>query len=218
MPPRNVLLLATLLVALPAAAQYRDAEKADAITRASADTILGKPYAGPAVATPRGADGKPLLTGFWKLLHEAGKPDGNLGKDRPGFALPYTARGREALAANFRTIDPEARCIITGNPRLLTSVLPLEILQTPGRLGIFHQLGWHRWVWLDGRKPDTDPDPRYLGNSIGHWEGDTLVIESTGRTAPTARCGWTTTPIRSAAVRAWSSAGRGPTSTTSIWN
>jgi hypothetical protein len=177
---RNALLLTTLLVAMPAAAQYRDAEKPDGITRRSADVILGKPYNGPVVATPRDAAGKPLLTGFWKLLHEPGKPDGNLAKDRPGFALPYTARGREVLQANYQTIDPEARCVITGNPRLLTSVLPFEILQTPKRLAFFHQLSWHRWVWLDGRKPDADPDPRYLGNSIGHWDGDTLVIESTG--------------------------------------
>ena len=147
--------------------------------RSAADTLLGKQYTGPSQQTPRGADGKPLLTGYWKLLHEDGKPDGNLGKDRPGFALPYTDRGRAALAATFKQVDPEARCIITGIPRLLTSVLPFEILQTPQRLGTFHALSWHRWVWLDGRTPDPDADPRYLGNAIGHWDGDTLVIEST---------------------------------------
>src|SRR5687767_7403990 len=93
-------------------------------SRSAAAILLGQPHDGPSVATPRGADGKPLLTGYWKLLHEPGKPDGNLGKDRPGFALPLTAKGQEILAANYKTIDPEARCIITGIPRLLTSVLP----------------------------------------------------------------------------------------------
>ena len=121
-----------------------------------------------------------MLTGYWKLLHEDGKPDGNLGKDRPGFALPYTAKGKEVLALNHQTVDPEARCIITGIPRLLTSVLPFEILHTPQRLGTFHALSWHRWVWLDGRAPDPEQDPRYLGNAIGRWDGDTLVIESSG--------------------------------------
>ena len=145
------------------------------------DTLLGKPYNGQVKATPRGADGKPLLTGYWKLLRESGKPDGNLAKDEPDRTLPYTAKGKAALEYNqTKTIDPEARCLITGIPRLLTSVLPFEILQTPERLGTFHYLSWHRWVWLDRRKPDADPDPRYLGNAIGHWEGDTLVIESTG--------------------------------------
>jgi len=145
----------------------------------SADTILGKPYTGPKAATPRGLDGKPVLTGFWKLIHEDGKPDGNLAKDLPGFKLPYSAAGQEALEANFETIDPEARCIITGTPRILTSVLPFEILQTPKRVAFLHQLSWHRWVWLDGRKVDPEADPRYFGNAIARWDRDTFVIEST---------------------------------------
>lgn len=147
----------------------------------SASVLLGKPYTGPRVATPRGADGKPTLTGYWKLLREPGKPDGNLGKDLPGFRLPYSEAGQKALRYNVEeTIDPEARCLITGIPRLLTSVLPFEILHTPKRLETVHYLSWHRWVWLDGRRHDADPDPRYLGNAVGRWEGDTLVIESVG--------------------------------------
>lgn len=147
----------------------------------SAEVLLGKEYHGPKVATPRDAEGKPLLTGYWKLLHEPGKPDGNLGKDQPQFRLPYSTQGERVLQDNLtKVVDPEARCIITGIPRLLTSVLPFEILQTPKRLGTFHQLSWHRWVWLDGRKHEEDPDPEYLGNAVGHWEGDTLVIESIG--------------------------------------
>src|SRR5688572_3996835 len=95
------------------------------------DVLLGKPNSGSPVATPRGADGKPLLTGYWKLLREDGKPDGNLAKDEAGLALPYSERGKDALEYNqTKTIDPEARCLITGIPRLLTSVLPFEILHT----------------------------------------------------------------------------------------
>jgi hypothetical protein len=148
--------------------------------RSPAEVLLGKQYNGARQETPRGAQGKPLLTGYWKLLHEDDKPDGNLGKDRPDFALPYTQKGKDALAANYKTVDPEARCIITGIPRLLTTVLPFEILHTPERLGTFHALSWHRWVWLDGRARDPEEDPRYLGNAIGRWDGDTLVIESAG--------------------------------------
>src|SRR5262245_54602281 len=150
-------------------------------TRSAADILLGKPYEGAASPTPRGADGKPLLTGYWKLLHEDGKPDGNLAKDESDRTLPYSAKGKSALEYNLtKTIDPEARCLLSGIPRLLTSVLPFEILQTPERLGTFHYLSWHRWVWLDGREPSTDPDPHYLGNAIGHWDGDVLVVESRG--------------------------------------
>lgn len=147
----------------------------------SAEVLLGKEYRGPKVATPRDAQGKPLLTGYWKLLHETGKPDGNLAKDEPDFRLPYSRKGEQVLHENLtNVVDPEARCIITGIPRLLTSVLPFEILHTPKRLGTFHQLSWHRWVWLDGRQPEQDPDPEYLGNAVGRWEGDVLVVESSG--------------------------------------
>ena len=175
-----MLLCACAALSPPAAAQYRDEAKPDGITAQSERHWLAQPYTGKRVATPRGADGKPSLGGYWKLVHEPGKPDGNLGKDRPGFALPYSARGREVLAANHEVIDPEARCIITGIPRALTGVLPFEIIHTPKRLATLHQLGWHRWVWLDGRAETGDPDPRYTGNGIGTWDGDTLVIRSQG--------------------------------------
>jgi hypothetical protein len=175
-----VLLAAVALTAC--SSSNDDAPAANATATLSAEEVLlGKPYTGTPTATPRGADGKPLLTGYWKLLRDAGKPDGNLAKDEPNRTLPYSEKGKAALQYNVTsTIDPEARCLITGIPRLLTSVLPFEILQTSERLGTFHSLGWHRWVWLDGRSPDSDPDPHYLGNAIGHWDGDTLVIESTG--------------------------------------
>jgi hypothetical protein len=126
-------------------------------------------------------DGHPSFTGYWKLQREPGRPDGNLGKDEPGFVLPYSAAGRARLAYNrTQTIDPEARCLISGIPRLLTGVLPFEIVHTPQRIGMFYYLGWHRLTWLDGRKVESDADPHYLGNSSGRWEGDTLVIESRG--------------------------------------
>jgi hypothetical protein len=165
--------MALAIVGAPASAQTLTGRAAEA-------AILGQPYAGPVVATPRDAAGKPLLTGLWKLVHEDGKPDGNLGKDQPGFALPYTSAGKAALAANYKIVDPEARCIVPGNPRVLTSVLPFEVLQTPKRLAFVPQLGWHRWVWLDGRGRVEDEDPRYYGNALGRWDGDVLVIESTG--------------------------------------
>ena len=134
-------------------------------TRSSAETLLGRPYDGPAAETPRGADGKPLLTGYWKLLHEDGKPDGNLGKDGPTSRCLTPRKARRCWRSIIRTVDPEARCIITGIPRLLTSVLPFEILHTPERLGTFHALSWHRWVWLDGRAGDPEQDP-------GTWQCD----------------------------------------------
>jgi len=176
--PIGALVGALALSAMAISPALAQSDKTAPSWQGSADILLGKPYNGPRIDTPRGQDGKPVLSGFWKLLHEDGKPDGNLGKDEPGFALPYSDRGKAALAADYKTIDPEARCIILGLPRLSTSVLPFEILQTSQRVGFFYQLSWHRSVPLNGGKLDADPDPRFFGNSVSRWDGDTLVIES----------------------------------------
>jgi hypothetical protein len=131
--------------------------------------------------TPRTPEGKPDLTGFWKPIHEAGKPTGNLGRDEPGYRLPFTEAGLKALDFNLHhTIDPEALCILGGIPRHNASGLPFEILQTKSRLATLYLYNTHRFVWLDGRKLEADPDPRYFGNAIGEWKGDTLVITSIG--------------------------------------
>ncbi|MFT4246897.1 MAG: hypothetical protein QM581_02510 [Pseudomonas sp.] len=166
-----------LVTMTSAHAQYRDEAKPDGITEKSKLIILGQDVHRKD-PTPIGVDGHPSLTGYWKLLHEDGKPDGNIGKDLPGYELPYSPAGRAQLVENFKQIDPEARCIITGLPRAETGVLPFEIIHTPERLASLYQLGWHRWVWIDGRAPASDPDPRYAGNAVGRWEGNTLVIES----------------------------------------
>lgn len=140
--------------------------------------VIPKP---PFHPTPRGLDGKPDLTGFWKPIREAGKPGGNLAKDEPNFRLPYSAAGLKALDYNLNhTIDPEALCILGGIPRHNASGLPFEILHTPKRLATLYLYNTHRWVWIDGRAPDPDPEPRYFGNAIGKWEGDTLVISTIG--------------------------------------
>src|SRR4051812_2876722 len=110
------MLLLASLVAL--AGCSRSTNVAAAAPESNEDLLLGKPYSGAAAPAPRGADGRPLLTGYWKVLRDPGKPDGNLAKDQPGQLLPYSARGEAALEYNLtRTIDPEARCLITGIPR-----------------------------------------------------------------------------------------------------
>lgn len=178
LPP---LIVVAVLSALAGCGYARTPAPAMNSPPAAADVLLGKPWNGANETAPRDAEGHPQLTGFWKVLRENGKPDGNLGKDLPGFALPYSAKGKAALEFNrTRTIDPEARCLISGNPRLTTSVLPFEILHTPKRLAFFYMLSWHRWVWLDGRTLEPDPDPHYLGSNVGRWDGDTLVIEANG--------------------------------------
>lgn len=146
-----------------------------------ASNILGQEPTGPSKPTPRGLDGHPDLTGYWKPIRVKGKPGGNIGKDEPGFKLPFTPAGEAALQYNLtKTVDPEAVCILGGIPRHNASGLPFEILHTPKRLATLYVYNTHRWVWIDGRAPDPEAEPRYFGNGVAHWEGDTLVIQSNG--------------------------------------
>jgi len=142
--------------------------------------MRGEPYKGPKVETPHGLDGKPDLTGFWRPLKEPGKPGGNMGKDEPNFILPFTEEGKRALIySQNHTIDPEALCTLGGIPRHNASGLPFEVLHTPGRIGFTYNYNTSRLISVgDGLKVDPHALPTYFGTAVAHWEGDTLVIET----------------------------------------
>ena len=146
------------------------------------EDLRGRPYTGQRVETPRGLDGKPDLTGYWRPLREPGKPGGNLGKDEPKFVLPFSDLGRRALLySQNHTVDPEAVCVLGGIPRHNGSGLPFEILHTPKRLATLYFYNTHRWVSIDqSLKHSENLEPRYFGHAIAHWEDDTLVIETAG--------------------------------------
>jgi hypothetical protein len=77
--------------------------------------------------------------------------------------------------------DPMLICDPLGWPRWFTYNYGFEFVQLPDRMVQFFEWGHtHRIIWTDGRELPTDPDPRWLGWSIGRWEGDTFVVESTG--------------------------------------
>jgi hypothetical protein len=77
--------------------------------------------------------------------------------------------------------DPIAWCDPYGFPRILSVNRPVEMVHTSTR--IVQLFEWSRvWrdIWLDGRALPADPDPRWMGYSVGRWEGDTLVVETIG--------------------------------------
>jgi len=78
--------------------------------------------------------------------------------------------------------DPEGFCLPPGVPRMMYTPYPTEIFQLPDRILFIYEGGAHVWriIWMDGRKHSPDPNPTYLGESIGHWEGDTLVVDAIG--------------------------------------
>jgi len=81
---------------------------------------------------------------------------------------------------------PMANCVPPGLPGIMLQPYPIEFLYTPGMVTIvieaFSQV---RHIYTDGRKHPADPDPTYNGNSIGRWEGDTLVVDTVGFTPDT---------------------------------
>src|SRR5712671_7425593 len=149
---------------------------------------------GPSRPAPRMADGHPDFSGYWKGLRGM-VPGGNIAKDLPGLKLPLTPAGEAAWKHNVTaTVDPEALCIIGGIPRHNASGLPFEILHGAKKIVFLYWYSYFRLIPIDSaRKHSEDPDPSFFGEELGHWEGNTLVIDSIG--FKTSRCGSTKTPI-----------------------
>jgi hypothetical protein len=134
---------------------------------------LTSPHPAPSGPTPRTADGKPDLSGVWfaQRTVDGGKPE----------PLPWAETLLKERAANNSKDAPGAHCL----PRGVTNaggLFPYKLVQTPGLLVMLFEddIPSHRQVFLDGRAHPKDSNPAWMGHSIGHWEGDTLVIDTVG--------------------------------------
>jgi hypothetical protein len=104
--------------------------------------------------------------------------------------LPLTSWGEEKFKGNhpiggaytaLTSNDPNFRCLPPGVPNVYTHAYPVEVLQVPGRTILFFEYGhFVRQIFTDGREHVQDANPTWMGDSIGKWEGDTLVVDSTG--------------------------------------
>jgi hypothetical protein len=95
----------------------------------------------------------------------------------PAAAAPYLP-GYAARAKSARA-NPTL-CLPTGMPGIMAVPLGFEFLFTPGRVTILAEEGpTIRRIYTDGRGHAADPDLTYAGDSIGHWQGDTLVVDTT---------------------------------------
>jgi Carboxypeptidase regulatory-like domain len=131
------------------------------------------PHATPSGPTPRAPDGKPDLSGVWYAQRtvDPGKPE----------PLPWADTLQRERAANNSKDAPGAHCL----PRGLTNagaLFPFKLVQTPALLIMLFEddTPSHRQVFLDGRGHPKDPNPNWMGHSIGHWEGETLVVDTVG--------------------------------------
>ena len=152
-----------------------------------------------AAPVPRTADGKPDFSGLWEAPQRSVRPEanpeltigadialggsGDLGRFVKG-GLPYSPWGADVLKErqlNKDKDDPDGYCQALGLVRMLKIEGPRKIVQVPGLLVIlFERDNTFRQIFLDGRPRPVDPQPAYNGYSTAKWEGDTLVVQSTG--------------------------------------
>jgi hypothetical protein len=94
---------------------------------------------------------------------------------------PFRPSAEAKYKATTPEQDPELTCVPPGIPATLLEPFPIEILQVPGKiLMLFEYDHLARPIYTDGRKIPSDPDPTYMGTSVGRWEGDTLVVDTVG--------------------------------------
>jgi hypothetical protein len=101
------------------------------------------------------------------------------------FKLTKPSFGPRSFADSNDPVNPTTinavGCFPPGTPRIYLQPFPMEIVQTPSRvLMIFEFNHFIRQIWTDGRSHNTDLGPTWFGDSVGHWEGDTLVVDTIG--------------------------------------
>ena len=144
-------------------------------------TADGKPNL--AAPAPKGSDGKPDLSGVWMADGQTYFFDLAAGlKPEDVVMLPAAKALQKKHEDNEHGDDPLGRCLPHGVPRINTNGLfPFKIVQTPGLAVIlYEQLNLFRQIFMDGRTRANDVNPTWLGYSTGKWDGDTLVIDTTG--------------------------------------
>jgi len=149
---------------------------------------------------PKAADGHPDLSGIWERdvpgiplsgqpnafgdpFRPIGAPFTNIGVLIKG-GLPYTPWAealRKSRMAENQKDNPDAHCLPLGLMQLHTHPQPRKIVQTPGLTAIVYEAqAGLRQIFTDGRPLPKDPLPWWYGYSIGRWDGDTLVVDTTG--------------------------------------
>lgn len=186
MPVVRIALAAALVVCAPVCAQWINYP-----TPGIPRLPNGKPNL--KAPAPRTADGKPDLSGLWEPVGPANSSFvGNSARD-PQFAdVGKSVKGglplrpwaadllKTRLAANSKD-DPDSRCLPLGPIKMHLHPYPRRIIQTPGlTVLLFERDTAYRQIFTDGRALPEDPQPSFNGYSTGKWEGDTLVVQTSG--------------------------------------
>ncbi len=156
--------------------------------------LLALFLAAPAVAAPTPA---PPTAADWAALGKL--PEWTQGVWQVDWAALFGPGGRPTppdltpeYAAKFKAYqdaqkngenlqNKNANCIPPGMPQIMAMPYPIEFLYSPGRVTVAIETDSQiRRIYTDGRPHQDDPDPSFNGDSIGHWEGDELVVDTIG--------------------------------------
>ena len=193
----GVVFAATLIAAMPTSAQWP-------IYIAPGTPLLPDGTVDLEAPPPRTADGKIDFTGTWNTIRyhqggEQGRPVGEPATPPPGVppyatfwdqgfgfenGLPYLPWARDERARRMENngIDnPDSYCLPLGHMQFHTHGQPRDIVQGDDRLAIIYEASAGvRQIFMDGRPlPDESALEWWYGYSVGHWEGDILVVETT---------------------------------------
>jgi hypothetical protein len=132
----------------------------------------------PTGKTPRTSDNKPDLSGVWGPEHVF-IYDISVSLDK-GETLPLQPWAEKLTKEHMSKDDPEANCMPTGVPR--QAPYPWRIMQSPDVIAFLFEGNIHsyRQIYMNRKEHPKNLNPTWYGDSIGHWEGDTLVIDSVG--------------------------------------
>jgi len=166
-----------LLAALPAGAQWKNAPpEAGAPRTASGEVDLEAP-------PPRLPNGRVSLAGTW--MPNDNRYIRDLALDIGDDKVPYQPWARrlfdERKDGAHSGEDPDAHCLPQGVPKIDFVSYPWKLIETPSSVAIlFETFTFWRQIFTDGRTVDSTAKPAWMGYSTGRWEGDTLVVTTTG--------------------------------------
>jgi hypothetical protein len=153
---------------------------------------------------PRAADGKPDLSGVWQVEPTPAKElkrlfgdlsvENVLGDSSAAYSkylvdilvdfepdTPLRPEYAEILRQRAKEVYPLTRCLPIGSPGDDLLPGPFKIIQTPELILVRNEYeNTFRQIYTDGRKAPTDPEPLWLGYSVGKWEGNSLVVDTVG--------------------------------------
>ena len=189
-------------IALAASPTFLSAQWLNHPTPGIPRTSSGKPNL--SAPTPRAANGKPDLSGLWQTasappeIRERLIPGTTNGAGEEPLSQyfiniffdfkpdeepiqPEAAKLFRQRTRNFSKESPLTHCLPEGMPLIEMAPAPYKIVQTPPMTVMLYERDTtYRQVFTDGRSLPTDPQPSWLGYSVGKWDGDSLVVDTVG--------------------------------------